>query len=122
MTLCTSAFSSSRSYRPPAASLTSCTRWSTTAAFHAKRSGSVPPRRKGDTRQADDVGFFRGEGEELRTVAANENGRVRLLHGQRIDGVVGHSIVSTGERDTFAREQTPDDDDRLRQAFDPRAS
>ena len=46
MTLCSSAFSSSRSYLSPAASLTSCTRSSTTAASHAERSGSVPPRRK----------------------------------------------------------------------------
>ena len=46
MTLRSSACSSSRSYLSPAASLTSCTRSSTTAAFHAERSGSVRPRRK----------------------------------------------------------------------------
>src|SRR2546422_873102 len=80
-----------------------------------------PTASKSDTREADDVGFLRGEGEELRTVAANENWRVRLLHGQRIDGVVGHSIVSPRERDTLAREPTPYDDDRLCQAPHPRA-
>src|SRR2546422_873099 len=42
-----------------------------------------PTASKSDTREADDVGFLRGEGEELRTVAANENWRVRLLHGDR---------------------------------------
>ncbi len=46
MTRCSSACSSSRSYLSPAASLTSCTRSSPSAAFHAERSGSVPPRRK----------------------------------------------------------------------------
>ena len=34
---------------------------------------------KGGTGRPDDVGFLRGEGEELRTVATDENRRMRLL-------------------------------------------
>src|SRR6266508_2209254 len=68
------------------------------------------PATKGDTGEADDVSFRCGEGEELRTVATDENGRMRLLDGQRMDFVLRHSIVLTGERDLLAREQPLDDD------------
>ncbi len=54
------------------------------------------PATNGDTGEVDDVSFRCGEGEELWTVATDENGRMRLLDRQRMDFVLRHSIVLTG--------------------------
>src|SRR6266542_5557478 len=80
------------------------------------------PATKSDTGEADDVSFRCGEREKLRTVATDENGRMRLLDGQRMDFVLRHSIVLTDERDLLTREQALDDDGRLRQPLDPCAA
>src|SRR6266511_1044696 len=46
------------------------------------------PATKSDTGEADDVSCRCGEREKLRTVATDENGRMRLLDGQRMDFVL----------------------------------
>ena len=59
---------------------------------------------KHDAREADDVGFPRGQREQPWRVAADEDGRARALHGARVDRVAGHPIVPAGEGHRFALE------------------
>jgi hypothetical protein len=64
----------------------------------------------------------RGEREEPRAIATDENGRARLLDGKRRDRVICHTIVPPSEGDRFTAEQALDDDDRFRQSLDSGAS
>src|SRR6266480_7183350 len=74
---------------------------------------------EGDTRQADDVGFPRGEDEEPSRVATDQDRRAGSLDRKRVDRMAGHTIVPTGEGDLLALEQSLDDGDCLRQPLDP---
>src|SRR5205823_10049129 len=70
-------------------------------------------------READDVGLLRGEREEARAIAPDNDGRMRPLDRAGINGMPRDSIVLTDERDLRPAEQALDDRHRLGKPLEP---
>ena len=74
------------------------------------------------SRQTDNIRLPRGERQQTPAVAAYQDGRVRFLDGEGIQGH-GRSPDSGGPRsDVFPGEQSLDDGDRFAQPLDPGAA
>ena len=72
-------------------------------------SGSVAAAAKGDAREADDVGFPRGQGQQPTAVAADRDRRMGPLEREREDRVAADAIMPAGEGHRFTAQQTLDD-------------
>src|SRR5262249_54206933 len=77
---------------------------------------------EGDAREIYDVGLFPCQREQARTVAADDDGRVRSLGGKRMDRMARDAIVLADEVDLGPAEQALDDGNRLGQPLDPDAA